>query len=199
MEGNLPERKLPVLTVAALMKSLRATAPTRIPVTARVQGRFLESRLPIRAIATLTTQMRASQIEFDDSFHQWMRGVQAHNRMTVGWIRTYEDKPQRHVHVVLVAAAPLDFSHAASLWRTIAAPQYKQAAVVKPYVGDVCGVGYVVKELDASSEDAQFSDNLVAFALGYTKSMFRTTSAHRRQCKRIKAQLSTRNGGIQKG
>ena len=76
-----------------------ASPKRSIPIVARIEGDFLESRLPVRAFATLTTVMQASKGKFDDSFCRWVKGVQAHNRVTVGWIRAQECDPQRHAHV----------------------------------------------------------------------------------------------------
>jgi hypothetical protein len=159
----------------------------KIPTMARIEGDFLESRLPVRAFATLTTVMQAPQGKFDDSFRRWVQGVQAHNRLTVGWIKAHEHDPQRHAHVVLVAGAPLDCSHAKSLWQAIAAPRYNEAAQVEQYERGVCGLGYVLKQLGSAAEDVEFSANLTAFAQGSAKSQFRSTSA--RQHRRIGAQL----------
>jgi hypothetical protein len=189
MEGNMTERKLPVITVATLIKSLRATAPGRIPIMPRLEGRFLESKLPIRAIATLTTVRQISQNQFDEYFRRWVGDVQAFNRVTIGFIKAQEYEPQKHAHVALIAAARLDCSHAARLWRTIAAPRYARAAEVMPYRNDIGGVGYVLKSMDACSENVEFSHNLAAFALGSGKSIFRTTSAQRRQHRRIQEQV----------
>jgi hypothetical protein len=159
----------------------------KIPTMARIEGDFLESRLPVRAFATLTTVMQASQGRFDDLFRRWVQGVQEHNRLTVGWIKAHEHDSQRHAHVALVAGAPLDCSHAESLWQAIAAPRYRQAGEVQPYRSGICGLGYVLKSLNSSVEDVQFSANLTAFAQGSGKSQFRSTSA--RQHRRIGAQL----------
>jgi hypothetical protein len=160
-----------------------------ISAAARIEGDFLESRLPVRAFATLTTVMQASQGKLDDSFRRWVLGLQAHNRLTIGWIKTQEHDPQRHAHVALVAGAPLDCFHAESLWRTIAAPHYRQAGEVKPYRSGLCGLGYILKQFDSPAEDVQFSDNLTAFAHTIGKSQFRSTSAQRRQHRRIGGQL----------
>jgi hypothetical protein len=161
----------------------------KIPTMARIEGDFLESRLPVRAFATLTTVMQASQGKFDDSFRRWVQGVQAHNRLTVGWIKAQENDPQRHAHVAFIVGRPLDCTHAESLWQAIAAPRYKQAGQVKPYRLGVCGLDYVLKQFDSPAEDVQFSDNLAAFAHTIGKSQFRSTSAQRRQHRRIGGQL----------
>lgn len=165
-----------------------ASSRRRIPIIARLEGNFLESKLPVRAFVTLTTRNRVAQYRLDESFSAWIRGLQAHNRMTLGWVGSIEHDPQRHIHAALIAAAPLDCAHAAALWQTMVAPRYSEAAVVKAYRNGLCGVGYVLKQLGNSKEEPQFSDHIQAFAPGSGKSLFRSTSAQRRQTRRIKAQ-----------
>jgi hypothetical protein len=53
----------------------------------------------------------------------------------------------------------------------------------------VAGLGYIMKSLNAPTEEIMFSDNLTAFVIGNRKSLFSTTSAQRRQHMRIKVQL----------
>jgi hypothetical protein len=159
---------------------------------AKVEGNFLESKLPARAFATLTTKSRMAQPQFDELFRVWIRGLQAHNRVTLGWVKSQESDPRRHIHVALVAAAPLDCGHAATLWQAMVAPRYSEAASVEPYTRGLCGLGYVLKRLGSPNEESQFSDNLHAFALGSGESLFRTNSAQRRQVRRIKVQLNRR-------
>ncbi len=164
------------------------TGKRSIPRLAQLEGNFLESVLPIRAFATLTTRGQVTQYWLDELFSTWIVGVQAHNRMTVGWIKSREIDPQRHIHAALVAASPLDCAQAAQLWKLIAAPRYSEAAKIEPYQDAICGLGYVLKELDSSAEDVHFSPNLNAFAPNL-KPVFRTNSAQTRQLRRIKAQL----------
>jgi hypothetical protein len=155
---------------------------------AQLEGIFLESKLPVRAFATLTAPGRMAQHTFDKLFSTWIQGVQAHNRLTVGWIKAEERAPQRHLHAALVATSSLDCVHAAQLWRFIAAPRYSEAAKVEPYRKGVCGLGYVLKTLGSSFEDVQFSPNLPAFASNL-RPVFRTNSAQRRQHRRIMQQF----------
>jgi hypothetical protein len=104
-------------------------------------------------------------------------------------IRTIEIHPQPHIHAALVAVAPLDCTHAALLWRAMVAPRYAAAAIVEPYKDDLCGLGYVLKQLGGSTQEPKFSENIRAFAPGSGKSLFRTNSAQRRQVCRIKAAM----------
>jgi hypothetical protein len=170
-----------------------STTPTggRIPEMADILGCFLEGQLPIRAFATLTTRTPASQGEFDDFIHQWVRDLQEHNGITLGWLGAYEYTPRRHAHVALIASAPLDCVHAESQWRIIAAPLYRQAAVVRKHRDGICGLGYILKSLDTPAEEIEFSDNLSSFVRGSVKSLFRSNSAQRRQRRRIHAQMKT--------
>jgi len=154
---------------------------------AKMEGNFLERNLPARAFATLTTWNRVAQCRLDELFFEWIRGVQAHDRLTLGWIKTIEIGPQPHIHVVLIAIAPLDCVHAAALWRAMVAPRYSDAARVEPYRGDLCGLGYVLKRLGSPDVEPQFSDNIRAFVSGSAKSLFNTNSAQRRHVRRIKA------------
>jgi hypothetical protein len=155
----------------------------------KLEGAFLERNLPARAFATLTTLHRVAQYRLDEMFLAWLRGVQAHDRITLGWIRSIESCPQPHIHAALIAAAPLDCTHAALLWRAMVTPRYSEAAIVEPYREGLCGLGYVLKQLNNHMEEIQFSDNIQAFAPGCGKSLFRTNSEQRRQVFRIKAAM----------
>jgi len=169
--------------------SWRATGQRRIPVTAKMEGNFLESKLPAKAFATLTTPRRVGQRRLAESFSAWIQGVQAHNRVTLGWIRSIEKDSQPHIHAALIAAVRLDCTHAVMLWRAMVAPRYSEAAIVKPYRRGLCGLGYVLKRLNNFDGDIQFSENITSFAAGNGKSLFRTSSAERRLHRRIKAQF----------
>lgn len=154
---------------------------TRSGITVKdavLDGCLLETKLPVKAFATLTTH--ASQVEFNDSFYQWVRGVQPQNRSTLAWIKTYESVPQRHAHVALIASAPLNCSRAESLWRAIAAPGYPESALVKPSGVEACRLGYIWERLHPSVENIEFSDNLLGFAIEDWQSKVRSTSARRR-------------------
>lgn len=157
---------------------------------AKMEGYFLQRNLPAQAFATLTTLNRMSQYRLDDLFLQWIRGVQAHHRMTLGWVKTIEIDPQPHIHAALIAAAPLDCVQATLLWRVMVAPRCSHVAIVEPYRDRFCGLGYVLKHLGSSMEESQLSDNIRAFAPGCEQSQFRANSAQRRQVRRIKAAMA---------
>ena len=162
----------------------------RIPHLAKIEGEFLEEILPVRGFATLTTPRRVTKSELDSLYARWIVGLQAHHRATFGWVRSIEPNPSPHIHVALVAAVPMDCAYAARFWCLIAAPHYLESARVEPYKRGLRGLGYVLKQLGDVTSEHQFSDNIRAFALGNGKSYFRTSSAQRRQVRRIKAQLA---------
>jgi hypothetical protein len=175
-------------------KSSPSRRNSRISQLALDEGEFLETVVPVRAFATLTTLRRCAQERLLDFFQRWVRALQRHQRLTLGWIRALESRPHRHIHVALVSSVPLDCAFAGLLWREIAAPRYANAAEVRPYLRGRCGLGYVLKTLDACYEDAEFSSNLTAFALFSSAS--RTNSAQRRQRRRIQVQLRAIKGFV---
>src|SRR5271170_897296 len=138
----------------------------KIPTAALIEGGFLESNLPVRAFATLITLKQCSPNWFDGAFQEWVQGIQAHNQRTLGWIRSFEPAPQLHAHAVLIAHSPIDCDYTEAVWRSLVPQRYKNAGEVKPFLPGICGMGYVLKQLGSSFEDAQFSDNLSAFAQG---------------------------------
>jgi len=155
----------------------------------RQENDFLETVLPLRVFATLTTARRFSEERLRHAFDEWILGIQAHQRLTLGWVRSIEIGPQRHLHAALVAACALDCEYIAALWRQMVAPRYVDAAEVKAYRRGLCGLGYILKQLPDPCEEIQFSENLAAFAVKREPSGFRTTSAQRRQERRIRAQI----------
>ena len=167
--------------------SLRGNGNRWIAPMAEGEGDFLEGELPARAFATLTTPYRLAPDRLSELFREWVRNVQAHERMTLGWISSVEINPQPHIHATLIAASPLNCVHAGALWRALVGPRYEQAARVKPYENGLCGLGYVLKRLGSPRVEPQFSDNIRAFVTGDGKSMFKTDSRQRRQVRRVKA------------
>lgn len=161
----------------------------RIPPLAKLESTFLESILPIQAIAHLTTLRPMGRDRLDGAFSRWIQALQAHHRMTLGWVKSIEHSPQRHIHAGLISVSPLDCAYAAALWRMIAAPRYAKAAIVAPYKDGLYGLGYVLKQLGGSNEESRFSDNIASFVQHGGRSHFRTNSAQRRQLRRIKRQL----------
>jgi hypothetical protein len=164
-------------------------ASRRIPPLAKLESRFLESVLPVQAIAHLTTLRPMSRDRLDDAFSKWIQALQAHHRMTLGWAKSMEEAPQRHIHAALIAARPLDCAFAAIRWQAMVSPRYDDAAIVKPYRPDLYGIGYVFKQHGSPMGEAQFSDNIAAFATNAGKSLFPTNSAEERQRRRIRMQI----------
>lgn len=167
---------------------LSINARKYIPNAALFEGNFLEAKLPLRAFATLTLPYHASPMMLDDRFSRWVGSVQAHNRLTLGWIRAYEPEPERHIHAVLLAAASLDCFHAELIWREQMAQRYPTAATVEPYQCGRGGLAYVLKSLGRDYEDVQFSRNLSGFVQGSGTRFFGSNSAERRQFQRIQRQ-----------
>jgi hypothetical protein len=168
---------------------LSINARRYIPNAALCEGKFLlETKLPLQAFVTLTLPYHVSPMALDDRFSRWVRSVQAHNRLTLGWIRAYEQEPERHIHAVLLAAGSLDCFHAALIWRELVARRYPQAARVEPYRYGIGGLAYVLKSLDRLTEDVQFSRNVSAFVPESETRFFVCNSAERRQLRRIRRQ-----------
>lgn len=159
-----------------------------LPALAWLEGDFLESFLPVSAFAHLTTVRRFSEEKICCAFNEWIHGIQAYERLTLGWVRAIEAKPQRHIHAALIAAGELDCKYAARLWQQMVAPHYDEAASVKPYQCGLGGLGYILKQLGSPAEGIRYSDNIAAFAQNCEKSLFPTNSAQRRQQRRIRAQ-----------
>ena len=155
----------------------------------RLEGIFLESVLPVRAFATLTTAHLHSEWRICSAYSGWIRGVQSFEHLTLGWIRGIELHPQRHIHAALVAARELDCEYAERLWQRMVAPRYDGAALVEPYRRGLCGLGYILKQLPEVDDGIQLSSNLPAFAQSGGKTMFRDTPAQRRQYRRIQEQI----------
>ena len=161
----------------------------RVSPLAKLEGKFIESNLPLQAFAHLTIPWRGNQEKLFGQFRGWIQALQRYHRITIGWVITLEHKPSPHIHAALIASAPLDCTHAALLWRAIAAPRYSEAARVEAYRDGCCGLGYVLKQLDTNAEDIRFSDNLTAFASTAGQSAFEASPSHLRQQRRIQKQL----------
>jgi len=169
--------------------SLHHAPRSSVSTLARLEGAFLEAVLPVKAIAHLTTPWQMSEQRLHDFYNSWVRGIQACHGATIGWVKAIEIRPQRHLHAALVTACVLDCEYVAALWRQMVAPRYADAAEVKAYRRGLCGLGYILKQLPDPCEEIQFSENLAAFAIKREPSSFRTTSAQRRQERRIRAQI----------
>ena len=159
-----------------------------IPTEAIAFGQSLEEILPFRAVATLTFPRNASILTLDGTFARWIDGVQAHNKLTLGFIRAYEIRPRRHIHAALVAAGALDCLHAALLWQSVIGRKSSTLARVETFKYGIGGLAYFAKSLDSSAEDVQLSKNLSAFGNGGALQFYGRNSAERRQQRRIRLQ-----------
>ena len=168
--------------------SLHTTGPSRIPIIAQKECSFLESILPVQAFAHLTTVRRTGEDRLHAHFIEWTFRIQAHHRITLGWVRSIEAQPMPHVHTALVAAIPLDCECAAAFWQERIAPRFNDAARVEPYRLGLCGIGYILKQIGSHGDGIRYSENIRAFTREPSKSLFPTTPAQRRQQRRISEQ-----------
>ncbi len=159
-----------------------------IPEEAKQGAGYLESILPLQVFATLTVPFEISVIRLDGLFNRWITGVQAHSRLTLGFIKAYERQPRLHVHAALVAAHRLNCDHAQLLWQGLIGKRSSSAADVEPYRYGIDGLAYVMKSLDTMPDDVQFSRNLSAFRDGSASRFFGRNSYERRQVRRIRLQ-----------
>lgn len=171
---------------------------SRIPDSAKTECEFLESILPVKSFVHLTTRHRMSSDHLKSIFRLWIRGIQKHHRVTVGWVRSIEHFPKWHIHAALIAPVPIDCDYAAALWETLAAPGYSDAAKVKAYRMGRCGMGYVLKQLNCPANMIDYSDNITAFAAEAGNSQFPTTPAQARQQRRIREQFQRVQSLLQK-
>lgn len=170
--------------------SILSSSLSYVPQHARLEGEFLEAALPFKAIAHLTTPMPMSEVTLRGVFFRWILQLQKHHRVTLGWVLSIETQPQRHIHAGLIASVPLNCEYAATLWREMIAVHSLEAAKVVPYKRGLGGLGYSLKRLGSADECIQFSENLAVFVPNGCKSRFRTSSAQRRQQRRIREQLA---------
>jgi len=155
-----------------------------------MEGAFLEENLPVVAFATLTLPQTTSRLRMDTLFDDWLRLLEAHNRSTIGWVRSYEASPRLHAHATLLAASPIDCGHAERAWQQVAGIKASNAAVVEPFVKGIAGFAYILKMLGRPSfEDVRFSDNLTAFAPNATLDVKDLRPRQRRFLRRIRARV----------
>lgn len=152
---------------------------------ARAEGGFLELALPVVAFATLTTDRKNSRAQFDHTFRRWIDVMQAEERLTLGWFRSYERAPSLHAHAGIVAAAPIDCSRSEKLWMQVSGSRRLDAAQVKQFEQLIYGGAYILKSLDDEHEDIAFSANLAAFAPASDDQFFGRHAKQRRTRARI--------------
>lgn len=171
----------------------------RIPESAKTECEFLESILPVKSFAHLTTLHKISSDHLKSILRAWILGIQKHHGVTMGWVRSIESLPQKHIHAALIAPVPIDCDYAAALWQALASPGYSEAAKVEPYLVGRCGLGYVLKQLCSPSGDIEYSDNITAFSSRPLKSRFPTTPRQRRNQRRIQRQIAKADTSQAKG
>jgi len=103
-------------------------------------GAFLES-LPIRLLGTMTSPRSRSREAWDDATREWLNQVERVHRCPIGYIKSLERYPARHLHIALVAAAPLSASVCEDLWRAILRTRSKSAALIELYQPGIGGMG----------------------------------------------------------
>jgi hypothetical protein len=165
---------------------------------ARNQAEFLASRLPLKAMATLTWPTNVGLIRADSDFADWVEYLQANHKMTMGWIKAVEIKPRRHLHAILVAAAAVDCGLAMTTWKRIAGTKSNQSALVESFLKGGAGLAYTMKMLDRPSEDIAFSQNLSAFDQNFMGAPMHKNAADRRQTRRIQAAIAVPIVGARK-
>ena len=75
---------------------------------------------------------------------------EAHNRSTIGWVRSYEVLPRLHAHATLLAASPIDSGPPERAWQQVAGIKASTAAaVVEPFKKGI--TGFAVHPEDAGA------------------------------------------------
>jgi hypothetical protein len=82
----------------------------------------LESTLPIQTFATLSFpgKFAATPQLCDTTFTEFISVMQSNTHQTIGFIRADERTTRNHIHVVLVAANPVDVAVVSSTWQLVA-------------------------------------------------------------------------------
>jgi hypothetical protein len=127
-----------------------------------MEGCFLQSKFPLTALGCMITQ--ASKIQFNNLFARWLRSTEQRTGLSLAWVKEHKSEPTGRVDVALIAKAPLYCSPAEAHWRKIAAG-FPGTLRLQPYRGQPCSLDHVLKRLDASMNNVEFSDNLESFAI----------------------------------
>jgi hypothetical protein len=152
---------------------------------AQCEGAFLETALPVVAFASLTTPRKISRIRFDGVFKQWIDLVQAEERVSLGWVRAYEQAPYLHAHAAIIATAPIHCRRSEDLWMQVTGSPRKDSAKVESFEPGIYGVAYILKTLGTEHEDIAFSPNIPAFVPASDDQFYGRTPKERRARKRI--------------
>lgn len=120
-----------------------------------------------------------------------MAAVQKQERLSLGWIRSYEHTPWLHAHVALVAAALIDHRRSELLWMQVSGNCRRDAAKVELFIRGKYGMEYILKTL-GRNEDIAFSANLPAFVPASEGQLFGRNAEERRLRRRIAEQAKPR-------
>jgi hypothetical protein len=148
-------------------------------------GTFLES-LPIKLFGSLTAPQRHTREAWESAIKEWQQHVERIHRCPIGYVRSLEHHPARHLHIALVAAPALSASICEDLWRSILRTNSKSAARIEPFRLGIGGMAYILKALDTTLEEIQLSPNLHYFdPLGW-RPPGATTARERRSAHRAR-------------
>lgn len=127
---------------------------------------FMEAKLPIKAMATLTLPARHRSLSAMHSlFEEWIKSVSCYDRRPIAWIRAHERSEWDHLHALLIAYGPLSLRQAEASWLGLCGSNREDHASVVPYLQALGGAQYVLKSIDRDLEDIQLSNNLQHFRL----------------------------------
>ena len=160
----------------------------RIPTEALLEAAFIESRIPLRAFAVLTMEHGASALKFSELHYRWVRALQEHHRVTIGWARAFELRPARHLHTVLSAVQPLDCDYAKLLWKHVAGQRHPDAALVRPYKVRIDGLAYTIKSLCDANADIRYSKDFTGFDPNADRRFYGSMPGEARHIRRIAKQ-----------
>jgi hypothetical protein len=153
------------------MKTTQHTRPfpTRENATSRRRNHYADhlasllSSLPCKVFATLTTPQSMSEAWWNGSISIWLRALQAHHHLTLAWLRGDEVSYQRHSHLVLIAASPLNCRIAGFHWLNVAGTRNPEHAQIEPYDRTLDGAGYAAKLYGKSNDGVSLGGDLYAF------------------------------------
>jgi hypothetical protein len=146
-------------------------------------GAFLEA-LPIKLFATITAPRSCSREAWDGNTKDWLNQVERAHRCPIGYIKSLERYPARHLHIALVAALPLSASICEDLWRSILRTNSRSAARIEPFRPGAGGMAYLLKGLGSNHEEVELSPNIDYFDPHGWRPGDATTSRERRSAGR---------------
>jgi hypothetical protein len=108
---------------------------------------MLEATLPIQTLATFTFpgQLATTTQLCDTAFTEFMRGMRANTRQSVGYIRSDEDTGRNHIHVALVAAHPINEAVVSNTWQSVVGMS-PSACVAQTFSPGMGGIAYLLKD-----------------------------------------------------